>query len=176
MKKFGQLSSKLYEQPELVFPEKSRIPFRIFKLALTQDQVEVLRILESFYSKVEKEKIVFVLTANRGRGKSSVIGIGVGWLAHRLRRAKGKCNIVVTSPSPANVQEIFRFSRKVLEIFNHKVEVLEDEEGFIHKLTAKGIDIEYVAPFEALRTRGDLLVVDEAASIPVPLLFKLQFE
>jgi tRNA(Met) cytidine acetyltransferase len=173
VKKFGQVASRLYEEPKLVFPEKSKIPLKVFRLAVTQDQVEVLKIIENFYSKAEKEKMIFVLTADRGRGKSSAIGIGVGWLAHRLRRAKGRCNIIVTSPSPSNVQEVFRFSRKVLELFKHEVDSHEDEEGFIHKVTAKGIEIEYVTPFEALRTRGDLLVVDEAASIPVPLLFKL---
>jgi tRNA(Met) cytidine acetyltransferase len=172
VKKFGQIASRPYEKHELVFPQKSKIPLKVFKLALTQDQVEVLKLLENFYSKVEKEKLVLVLTADRGRGKSSVVGIGVGWLAHRLRRAKGRCGIVVTAPSPANIQEVLRFSAKVLETFKHKVDCLEDEEGFIHKVVAKGIEIEYVSPFDALRARGDLLVVDEAASIPVPLLFK----
>jgi tRNA(Met) cytidine acetyltransferase len=172
LRKFPPSRATPYERKPLVLPEKSKIPPRIYKLALTQDQVEVLRILERFYEKVEGKKLVFVLTADRGRGKSSALGIGVGWLAHRLRRAKGRCRIVLTSPSPLNVQEVFRFSRRVLEMYKHPVEVEDSEEGVV-ALRSKGIDIEYLPPVEAARTRADILVVDEAASISVPLLFKM---
>uniref|UniRef100_A0A7J3X4V0 tRNA(Met) cytidine acetyltransferase TmcA n=2 Tax=Thermofilum pendens TaxID=2269 RepID=A0A7J3X4V0_THEPE len=172
LRKFPPSRAPPYERKPLVLPEKSKIPPRIYKLALTQDQVEVLRMLERFYEKVEGRKLVFVLTADRGRGKSSALGIGVGWLAHRLRRAKGRCRIVLTAPSPLNVQEVFRFSRKVLEIYKHPVEAEGSEEGVV-ALRSKGIDIEYLPPVEAARTRADVLVVDEAASISVPLLFKM---
>jgi tRNA(Met) cytidine acetyltransferase len=172
LRKFPPSRATPYERKPLVLPEKSKIPPRIYKLALTQDQVEVLRILERFYEKVEGKKLVFVLTADRGRGKSSALGIGVGWLAHRLRRAKGRCRIVLTSPSPLNVQEVFRFSRRVLEMYKHPVEVEDSEEGVVAP-RSKGIDIEYLPPVEAARTRADILVVDEAASISVPLLFKM---
>jgi Predicted P-loop ATPase fused to an acetyltransferase len=173
LRKFTPSRAPPYERRPLVLPEKSKIPPRIYKLALTQDQVEVLKILERFYEKVEGRKLVFVLTADRGRGKSSALGIGVGWLAHRLRRAKGRCRIVLTAPSPLNVQEVFRFSRKVLEIYKHPLEVEDSEEGVMIALRSKGIDIEYLSPVEAARTRADILVVDEAASISVPLLFKI---
>ncbi|ABL78088.1 tRNA(Met) cytidine acetyltransferase TmcA [Thermofilum pendens] len=173
VKKFGKTPSTPYARPKPVLPQKSKIPVKVFNLALTQDQVEVLKIFEHFYAKAEKEKLVFVLTADRGRGKSSAVGLGVGWLAHRLRRAKGKCKVVVTAPAVTNVQEVFRFSAAVLDLFKHKVEVLEDESGMITKLLSKGIEIEYVTPLDVLKAKGDLLVVDEAASIPVPLLFKM---
>uniref|UniRef100_A0A7C4B8E4 tRNA(Met) cytidine acetyltransferase TmcA n=1 Tax=Thermofilum pendens TaxID=2269 RepID=A0A7C4B8E4_THEPE len=172
LRKFPPSRAQPYERKPLVLPEKSKIPPRIYKLALTQDQVEVLKILERFYEKVEGKKLVFVLTADRGRGKSSALGIGVGWLAHRLRRAKGRCRIILTSPSPLNVQEVFRFSRRVLEMYKHPVEVEDSEEGVV-ALRSKGIDIEYFPPVEAARARADILVVDEAASISVPLLFKM---
>ena len=172
LRKFPPSRTQPYERKPLVLPEKSKIPPRIYKLALTQDQVEVLKILERFYEKVEGKKLVFVLTADRGRGKSSALGIGVGWLAHRLRRAKGRCRIILTSPSPLNVQEVFRFSRRVLEMYKHPVEVEDSEEGVV-ALRSKGIDIEYFPPVEAARARADILVVDEAASISVPLLFKM---
>ena len=103
------------------------LPRVAYRLALTQDQVEVLKLLESLYEKVEDSKIAIVVTADRGRGKSSVIGIGMGALAHKLRRTKGRCRIIVTAPSETNVQELLRFSRVTLERLNHKVEVVEEE-------------------------------------------------
>ncbi|MEM4885877.1 MAG: GNAT family N-acetyltransferase [Thermofilum sp.] len=156
----------------LLFPEKSRIPVRVYKMALTQDQVEVLKLLERFYEKREGRKLVLVLTADRGRGKSSVVGIGVGWLAHRLRRAKGRCRVVLTAPSELNVQEVFRFSRRVLEMYKHPLEIEEKGENVV-ALHSKGIELEYLPPVEAAKARGDILLVDEAASISVPLLFKM---
>lgn len=172
LKKFPKSKAAELEKKPIVIPEKSKIPARVFKLALTQDQVEVLKLLERFYEKRDGRKLVLVLTADRGRGKSSVIGIGIGWLAHRLRRAKGKCRIVITAPSELNVQEVFRFSGRVLELYKHPLEVEKRGDNVV-ALRSKGIELEYLPPLEAARTRGDLLLVDEAASISVPLLFKM---
>ncbi|MEZ0345533.1 MAG: GNAT family N-acetyltransferase [Infirmifilum sp.] len=171
VKKFSSEATGGAVERRLVFPEKSRIPLKVFKLALTQDQVEVLKKFETLYEKTSKKK-TFVLTADRGRGKSSIVGIGLGWLVHRLRRAKGKCKAVVTAPGETNVQEVFRFARSVLELYNHTLDIHEND-GVIVSITGKGIEIEYLPPLEATRARADILVVDEAASVPVPLLFKL---
>ena len=172
LKKFPATKAAEREVKPLVLPEKSKIPTRVYRLALTQDQVEVLKLLERFYEKREERKLVLVLTADRGRGKSSVLGIGIGWLAHRLRRAKGRCRVVVTAPSELNVQEVFRFARRVLEMYKHPLETIESEESVV-ALRSKGIEIEYLPPVEAARSRGEILLVDEAASISVPLLFKM---
>ncbi len=172
LKEFRAYEAGRAREGEPEVPEKSVLPRVAYRLALTQDQVEVLKLLESLYEKVEDSKIAIVVTADRGRGKSSVIGIGMGALAHKLRRTKGRCRIIVTAPSETNVQELLRFSRVTLERLNHKVEVVE-EEGFIRAVRAKGIEIEYHTPLDAVRRKGDILAVDEAASLHVPMLFAL---
>lgn len=171
VRKFSKTPASQYVERTLAFPEKSRIPPKVYKLALTQDQVEVLKRFEELYAKTERKK-VFVLTADRGRGKSSAVGIGLGWLVHRLRRAKGGCKAVLTAPSETNVQEVFRFARKVLELYKHPLSV-NSRNDFIVGIESKGIKIVYLQPIEAVRSKADILVVDEAASIPVPLLLKL---
>jgi len=154
----------------ILIPKKTLIPKTVYSLVKTRDQVEVLRLIEKLYFKPKGgEKQVIVITANRGRGKSSVIGMGVAGLAHKLRRAKGKCRILVTAPSPQNVEELFKFALKTLKRLNYDIK----EEKLPTLITAKTIEIQYVTPIEALRKRAEILAVDEAASLHVPMLFKL---
>ncbi len=172
VKSFPPVKVKPYRPYELKVPQQSRIPRKVYKLALTQDQINVLDIMGNFYKKLDEGKLVFVLTADRGRGKSSAIGLALGGLAHKLRRAKGRTRIIVTAPNEANVQEVFKFAVRALEVFKHKVDVVE-KEGFIVGLYAKGIDIEYLKPIVASKTKCDIIAVDEAASIHVPMLFSI---
>jgi len=113
-----------------------------------------------------------IVTADRGRGKSSAIGMGLAGLAHRIRRAKGMCRVAVTAPSETNVQELFKFVRRGLEKLNHEIEV-EERQGLVVGIRAKGIEVRYFKPLEAVARRADLLAVDEAASLQVPMLFAL---
>ncbi len=172
IKHFPKVKVRRYLPPPLLLPEKTKIPRKVYEMALTQDQVEVLQLMSIFYKKVEGKKPVIVVTADRGRGKSSAVGLGLGGLAHRLRKAKGRCRILVTAPNPSNAQEVLRFAAKALRRLKHKVEV-EEEEGYIVAVRARGVDIEYVQPVQAARSKADIVAVDEAASIPVPLLFSI---
>ena len=151
-------------------PKKIRFPRKAYSLALTQDQVNVIKCMEKLYEKVEGEKIAIVVIADRGRGKSCAIGIGTAALSHRLRRAKGRVRILVTAPHISNVQSLFDLAKKTLEELDYSVESVVDE-GFIRALKAKGITIEYYKPLEVLRRQGDIIVVDEAAGLQVPMLF-----
>lgn len=159
------------EERMLSYPEEVNIPSQIYRLAITQDQINVLNLLEDFYEKPEKKKVL-VLTADRGRGKSSVIGLGLGGLAHKIRKAKGRCRIIVTAPSESNVQELMKFAKRALEKLGHKVEFSE-RGGHITSIETKGIEIEYHSPLNSLRKSGEILAVDEAAALHVPMLFAL---
>ncbi|HDD34043.1 MAG TPA: tRNA(Met) cytidine acetyltransferase, partial [Thermofilaceae archaeon] len=164
---------KAFKRSPPEVPEKRLFPEPIYRLALTKDQVEVLKLLERLYERPEKgTKRVVIVTADRGRGKSSAIGMALAGLAHRIRRAKGTCRIAVTAPSEANVQELFKFARRGLERLNHEVEI-EERQGLVVGVRAKGIEIRYFKPLEAVARRADLLAVDEAASLQVPMLFAL---
>jgi tRNA(Met) cytidine acetyltransferase len=100
-----------------------------------------------------------VLSSDRGRGKSSALGIA----AARLIEA-GYQRILVTASRQASVESLFAMAARELGLKEHGVE-LQHPQGVI----------EYVAPDRLIqeKPKGDLLLVDEAASIPTPVLIKL---
>jgi len=154
-------------------PSKIRLPRKAYELALTADQVEVLKLLEELYERPKKgEGIAIVITADRGRGKSSVVGIGLAALAHKLRKAKGRTRIIVTAPNEYNVQPLFMLAKKTLEELKHSP-IVTEKDGVIVALKAKGIEIEYYSPLDASRRRADIVAVDEAAGLQVPMLFDI---
>jgi len=162
-----------FEQRTIVIPERTRFPKRIYELALTQDQVNVLRILEELYTKLEKgERLSIVITADRGRGKSCAVGIGIAALAHKLRRAKGRVRIIVTAPSETNVQSLFQLAVKTLKTLKYNVNI-EERDGMITGVSTKGIEISYLTPLESIRRSADVITVDEAAGLQVPMLYAI---
>ncbi|MBA4501714.1 tRNA(Met) cytidine acetyltransferase TmcA [Marinobacterium marinum] len=112
----------------------------------SQDQVAAV---EQVLETAEKRQSPLVLSADRGRGKSAALGIA----AARLLQA-GK-RVVVTA-----------FSREAIGSLLERVEVLAPE--VVEQL-------DYYRPDELLQAdvRADLLLVDEAAAIPTPLLSRL---
>ncbi|EGU46099.1 hypothetical protein VII00023_09531 [Vibrio ichthyoenteri ATCC 700023] len=101
-----------------------------------------------------------VLTADRGRGKTSALGIA----AAQLMLGK-KIKILVTSPSINNIAPLFEHAQRLLpDSFRTKVTLLWQQSS-----------IEYIAPDELLRNKPscDLLMVDEASAIPLPMLFSI---
>jgi len=99
-----------------------------------------------------------VLTAHRGRGKSAALGIAAAQLLEEHEHIK---KIVVTSPSVVAVQSLFQRAEKLL-----------GEKCKNNRLESKLGCIEFIAPDELLQNLPDLdlLLVDEAAAIPVPML------
>jgi len=136
----------------------------LFDLCATRDQQRVLRsILDAF----KERKRAFILTANRGRGKSAVIGIALSLIMNRSKIRSA----VVTSPSIEGVQTIFNFLMRGLDAQGVNYEPLI-REGRIIALRFKGKDVFYLTPESAAEVEVSLKVVDEAASIPVTTLFK----
>ncbi|ELP5726909.1 tRNA(Met) cytidine acetyltransferase [Vibrio vulnificus] len=101
-----------------------------------------------------------LLTADRGRGKSSALGIASGELM-----SQRKIHIVITAPSIGAVEPVFQHAQKVLT--NGQV-----SRG---KMTTENASLEFVAPDELLQRlpNCDLLLVDEAAAIPLPMLKRM---
>lgn len=101
-----------------------------------------------------------VLTSDRGRGKTSALGIAA---AELLRH--GERRILVTAPRRAAVEPLFR----------HASRQLPDGETHRNRISRLGALLEFLPPDELCRSRrpADLLLVDEAAGIPAPLLEKL---
>lgn len=100
-----------------------------------------------------------VITADRGRGKSAALGLASAWL---MRNSKLK--IIVTAPRSDAVDAVFRHAAQELDVHQH---------GSI--LVYEQSKLEFIAPDELIRSslEADLVLVDEAAAIPVPMLATL---
>ncbi|WP_335340956.1 tRNA(Met) cytidine acetyltransferase TmcA [Candidatus Thiodiazotropha endoloripes] len=101
-----------------------------------------------------------VLSSDRGRGKSSALGIAAARLLQN-----GYKRILVTATRQAAVETLFAMAARELGMEQQGADTLHHQQG----------EIEYVAPDRLIleQPRGDLLLVDEAAAIPTPLLKKL---
>lgn len=163
---------KPYEK-SIRIPENTLFPRVVYEHALTTDQVNVLKIIENMFEKPKKgTKKVFNLIADRGRGKSCAIGIGLAGLAYLFKKVKPRFRAVVTSPSPSNVQSLMMLASKVLNALGLKHEAIK-KEGYIIELKGERFSIEYWEPVVVPKLKADVVVVDEAAGIHVPLLYKI---
>lgn len=173
IKKLGKIPSSKTKREKIKIPEKTIFPKTIYEHTLTQDQVEVVRLMEQLYEKPKGgRKKVIVITADRGRGKSCAVGIGSVALIHLLRKVKPRPRVLVTAPSPSNVQSLMMLARRVLDNLGYKYDVIR-KEGNIIELRSDKFSIEYWEPINIPKLRGDIIVVDEAAGIHVPLLHKI---
>ncbi len=164
---------KEYVARELKIPENRRFPIEVYKQALTQDQVNVIKILEELIEKPKKKKrISVVITADRGRGKSCATGIGVVGLIHELSKVKHRVRVLVTAPSSSNVQSLMQLAMKTLDELGFNYKVIK-KGGRIIELNGDRFSIEYWEPINIPRMSADIVVVDEAAGIHVPLLHSI---
>ncbi|GAA0582141.1 tRNA(Met) cytidine acetyltransferase TmcA [Halomonas salifodinae] len=127
---------------------------------LTPDQAEAVARLVKL-----RRRRPLVLTADRGRGKSAALGIACArWLA------AGEPRIVLTAPRPAALEALFE-----------RLAALCPEgrrQGNDFRLEASGQAVCFLAPDALMAAldageidaNGGLLLVDEAAAIPAPLL------
>lgn len=110
---------------------------------------------------LERPPRPLVLTADRGRGKSAALGMAAAaLLAHEA------CRIRVTAPRPAAAAVLFRHCAAALGLASGALPEL---------LAASGGRLTFNAPDRLLRETpaADLLLVDEAAALPAPLLQQL---
>lgn len=150
---------------KLRVPEISGAIKRVYRLTLTQDQVEALQVVENAMR--EKGRSVVVITSNRGRGKSAILGLSAALLL-RL----GVHKILITAPGREEVQTVFEMAEKGLTAMKDKVRK-EFKDGWISRLRCDRGVIDFILPYKALSEGGEVIFVDEAAGIRVPLLFKL---
>ncbi|WP_104400858.1 tRNA(Met) cytidine acetyltransferase TmcA [Vibrio penaeicida] len=109
-----------------------------------------------------KRKRPLVMTADRGRGKSSAIGIAAAKIM--LTR---KVEILVTAPSTSAVAPMFEHAQRQLDLESRTTKHIVEE--------ANGSCLRFIAPDELLSTLPDcdLLIVDEASAVPIPLLIRM---
>lgn len=115
------------------------------------------------------------ITAGRGRGKSSVLGLAVAAAIYF-----GFNNIFVTSPTPDNLGTFFEIVFKGFDALEYKeqddYEIIQSTNDEFNKAIVRvnvfreyHQTIQYIDPTDARKlSQAELLVIDEAAAIPLP--------
>lgn len=127
-------------------------PFR------TADQKQVVCAIQQMVVKQNKQPVV--LTSDRGRGKTSALGLAA---ANLIRQ--GVKNIIVTAPRLSISNPVFQ----------HAQQILTDAIVSRGSLKFNESELKFVAPDALLidQPEANLLLVDEAAAIPLPMLEKM---
>ncbi|RVX73730.1 RNA cytidine acetyltransferase [Exophiala mesophila] len=151
----------------------------LLNLAKTVDQAKaLLTFVDAISEKTLRSTVT--LTAARGRGKSAALGVAVAAAV-----AHGYSNIFITSPSPENLKTLFEFVIKgfdALEYMDHTdYTILQSTNPDYNKAVVRinihrqhRQTIQYIQPQDAhVLGQAELVVIDEAAAIPLPLVRKL---
>ena len=141
-------------------PEDAEFPPAVYDTCLTADQRDAVQALE----RLGDSEQAIILESNRGRGKSSAAGLAAGALAHA-----GK-DVLVTAPTPASAGTLFDRAGEVLEALSVSVERAPSDEK--SRLETAAGTVQYESPVDTAELPGDpdVVLVDEAAGIPVRLL------
>ncbi len=101
-----------------------------------------------------------VVSADRGRGKSSALGLAVVRLLKQ-----GKSKIIISAPQVSSCSEVFARAMEQLDILQQNPTRLQFSQG----------ELLFVPPDELIRNKHecDLLLIDEAAAIATPMLTKI---
>lgn len=151
----------------------------LVKLAKTVDQAKaLLTFAEAISEKTLRSTVT--LTAARGRGKSAAMGVAVAAAV-----AYGYSNIFVTSPSPENLKTLFDFVFKGFDALGYAdhadYSIIQSTNPDFNKAIVRvnihrqhRQTIQYIRPQDAhVLGQAELVVIDEAAAIPLPLVRKL---
>lgn len=120
------------------------------------------------------------LTAGRGRGKSAALGIAIS-----AAISHGYSNVFVTSPSPENLKTLFEFVFKGFDALGYTehmdYDIIQSTNPSFNKAIVR-VDIkrghrqtiQYISPNDNhVLGQAELLIIDEAAAIPLPVVKKL---
>ncbi len=141
--------------------EAKTASMEVHELCRTPDQDKAL---EGLYFIMGSGKRSVSVVAPRGRGKSAVVGLFLASLTTEERKKPLK--ILVTSPTIAGSSQIFEFMIRGLE--NLGVEYSsKNNSGLISVVNTDYVKVSYIPPDAAYSEDGDILVIDEAASLGV---------
>lgn len=169
-KELQEIKDSLVDSP----PVGSLIP-----LAKTVDQAKaLLTFVDAIAEKTLRSTVT--LSAARGRGKSAALGVAIA-----AAIAHGYSNIFITSPSPENLKTLFEFVFKGFDALGYldhvDYTILQSTNPDFNKAIVRvnvhrdhRQTIQYIQPQDAYALgQAELLVIDEAAAIPLPLVRKL---
>jgi tRNA(Met) cytidine acetyltransferase len=145
-------------------PKEAAFPRAAYEACLTGDQVRAVAALE----RLREGTAAVVVEAHRGRGKSSAAGLAAASLALDGR------DVLVTAPRYRNAREGFVRGLALFETLG--VDVDHDEDAHVIAVGPPGGDdggrIRFRRPAAALESvdTADVVIVDEAAALPVRIL------
>jgi len=170
-----EFKPKEVSREEIRIPDEIEIKRKLYKLCATQDQIRVLQLFERFFDR-ERERKAVVITADRGRGKTAILGIATPYIISRMQRLlKRPVRIMVVAPTPQSVQTYFKFLLKAMVRQGMTKYFAKETNGMITVVNSKYARVEYVVPRRAMIEKdfADVVIVDEAAGIDVPVLLKI---
>ncbi|PIK53781.1 hypothetical protein BSL78_09371 [Apostichopus japonicus] len=151
----------------------------LINCAKTLDQGKaLLKFVEAISEKTLRSTVC--MTAARGRGKSAALG-----LAMATAVAFGYSNIFVTAPSPENLRTLFEFVFKGFDALDYQehmdYELVQSTNPEFNKAVVRvnifrehRQTIQYIHPGDSQKlSQAELVVIDEAAAIPLPLVKSL---
>ncbi|EAQ83266.1 hypothetical protein CHGG_09670 [Chaetomium globosum CBS 148.51] len=151
----------------------------LVKLARTTDQAKaLLTFVDAIAEKTLRNTVT--LTAARGRGKSAAMGVAIAAAV-----AYGYSNIFITSPSPENLKTLFEFVFKGFDALDYKdhadYSIIQSTNPDFNKAIVRvnihrnhRQTIQYIRPQDShVLGQAELVVIDEAAAIPLPLVKNL---
>ncbi|KAF6146362.1 hypothetical protein GIB67_020456 [Kingdonia uniflora] len=151
----------------------------LLKKCCTLDQGNaVITFFDAILDKTLRSTVA--LLAARGRGKSAALGLAIAGSID-----VGYSNIYVTAPSPENLKTLFEFICRGFDALEYKEHIDYDvvkSSNFDGKKVVVRINvykqhrqtIQYIQPYEHEKlSQVELLVVDEAAAIPLPIVKSL---
>ena len=151
----------------------------LITLARTVDQAKaLLTFVDAIAEKTLRSTVT--LTAARGRGKSAALGVAIA-----AAIAHGYSNIFITSPSPENLKTLFEFVFKGFDSLNYldhvDYTIIQSTNPDFNKAIVRvnvhrqhRQTIQYIQPQDAYTLgQAELLIIDEAAAIPLPLVRQL---
>jgi N-acetyltransferase 10 len=151
----------------------------LVEAAKTIDQAKaIVTFAEAIAEKTLRSTVT--LTAARGRGKSAALGLAVA-----AAIAHGYSNIFITSPTPENLRTLFEFIFKGFDALKYDehldYDIIQSSNPSFNKAIVRvnvfrnhRQTIQYIQPEDAhVLGQAELVVIDEAAAIPLPLVKKL---
>ncbi|CAG8572579.1 17882_t:CDS:10 [Dentiscutata erythropus] len=151
-------------------------------LVATAKTLDQGKAILTFIDAISEKKLrsTVTLTASRGRGKSAALGIAISAAV-----AYGYSNIFVTSPSPENLKTLFEFIFRGFDALEYEehldYDIIQSTNPDFNKAIVRvnifkqhRQTIQYIQPQDAhVLGQAELLIIDEAAAIPLPLVKNL---
>ncbi len=149
--------------PVFHYADKSAIPYRMDADCMTQDQAAVVSAILKVVTGHRRRPLV--IQSDRGRGKTASLGIALAHLLKAPPETGRKISFIITAPLRANLDAAFEQLAQ---------RIPEAEQG-VSAVRLGDADVIYMPPDRIVADKPEaaLLLVDEAAAIPEPLLSQL---